>query len=75
MSIINKVVGGFFSRKIIAETPLLDPTEYRITTDTHEYIGLIIHQDDFSIDFQIDDKLVKILKSSISKVSVVPRKV
>jgi hypothetical protein len=74
MRIIN-TVGGFFSKKSIAETPLLDPTEYRITTDTHEYIGLIIHQDDFSIDFQIDDKLVKILKSSISKVSVVPRKV
>jgi hypothetical protein len=73
MSIINSV-SSFFSRKSIAETPLLDPTEYRIITDTHEYFGLITHQDDFSIDFQVDNKLVKILKSTIIKISVAPGK-
>jgi hypothetical protein len=50
----------------------LDPTQYRITTNTNEYLGIIIYQDAFLIKFQSQkNKMVKILKSEINQMSVV----
>jgi len=60
-----------FSRRSPVATPPLDPTAYRITTNTHEYLGMIIYQDDFSIKFLSQkNKTVRILKSNINQMSV-----
>ncbi len=54
------------------ETPLMDFTEYKIATNTHEYTGTIIYQNDIVIKFQErNNKLVKILKSNIIQMVVV----
>jgi hypothetical protein len=69
---IIKSISQLFSRdKVDFSSP--DPTKYRIVTSTNEYHGTIIQQDDFSIKFQSqENKTVKILKSSINQMSVVP---
>ncbi|HNP07487.1 MAG TPA: hypothetical protein PKN99_07655 [Cyclobacteriaceae bacterium] len=75
MSIIKRIIKSIskiFSpgEKVSTST---DPTEYLITTHTNEYLGTIVHQDDFSIHFQSPkNKTVKILKSHINQMSVVP---
>jgi len=70
---ITKLIDGIFSWRTPVVTPLLDNTEYRIATNTHEYHGRIIYQDDFSIKFQSQkNKTVRILKSNINQMSVIP---
>lgn len=72
MKVIGSIV-RIFSWGRPHEVALLDTTEYRIITNTNEYLGIIIHQDDFSIRFQGQGKkTVKILKSNITQMSVVP---
>lgn len=71
MSFIKSIAKLFSWRRLLA-IPQLDTTEYRITTSTNEYLGVIIQQDDYSIKFQCQkNKAVKILKSNINKMPVV----
>lgn len=71
MSILTSMA-KFLSWRNPLAIPKLDTTTYKITTNTHEYVGLIIYQDDFSIKFQSQkSKLVRILKSNINEMSVV----
>ncbi|MBL7870973.1 MAG: hypothetical protein JNM78_05140 [Cyclobacteriaceae bacterium] len=68
---MNSLFEKFFACRGLVAIASFDPTEYRITTYTHEYLGMIIHQDDFMITFQNQKKkVVKILKSNINQISV-----
>lgn len=69
---IVKSISEIFFWPDSEETPLMDLTEYKIATNTHEYIGTIIYQNDFVIKFQKrNNKLVKILKSNITQMVIV----
>ena len=75
MSFIKSIAKLFSWRRPLA-IPQLETTEYRITTNTNEYLGVIIQQDDYSIKFQSqENKTVKILKSNINRMSAVSYKV
>lgn len=67
---IMKTITSVFGMNT-AEMLACDPTQYKIVTNTNEYVGRIIYQDDFAIKF-INDKAkpVKILKSNISRIHV-----
>lgn len=72
MSFITSIANIFTWVNPVVEIALLDSTEYRITTNTNVYHGIIIYQDAFSIKFQCKkNKTVKILKSNITQMSVV----
>jgi hypothetical protein len=47
-----------------------DPTLYQVTTNQHEYAGKILFQDAVIIKLRIGEKVVKILKENIRKISI-----
>jgi hypothetical protein len=48
-----------------------DPTHYMIETSMGRYEGKILYQDDVIIKLRVSDfKLVKILKTNISKIQI-----
>lgn len=68
---MNNLLEKIFACRGSVAIASFDPTEYSITTHTHEYLGMIIHQDDFIITFQNQKKkVVKILKSNINQIAV-----
>jgi hypothetical protein len=68
---IIKSISEIFFWPDTEETPLVDFTEYKIATNTHEYTGTIIYQNDIVIKFQErNNKQVKILKSNIRQMVV-----
>jgi hypothetical protein len=54
------------------EMPLLaDPTLYSVVTNKGAYTGKIVYQNDMVINLDCDGKRVKILKTNISRISIV----
>lgn len=67
LRIISKLL-SLQNKKIL---PLDDPTQYRIVTNSHDYVGRIIHQDNTIIRFRtLQDKHIKIIKSNIQYIAI-----
>jgi hypothetical protein len=71
MSIV-RIISKLFSMQNEKIAPINDPTQYRIVTSSHEYVGSIVHQDDTIIRFRTSqDKPIKIVKTNIQYITTI----
>jgi hypothetical protein len=70
MSFLKSLI-ALFERNEQQTQTVADPTLYSVVTNKGAYTGKIVYQNDMVINFDCDGKRVKILKTNISRISIV----